>query len=128
MSGPGTVLVNSSSASQGRPWETDIRYRQSINRTHSDLVKFSRQDHDYIVVLEYLRESSRSAERVIRFRFPELMSSPEPEAANSTDSNYESQRLSGRYIHRMRLVELLRRLFNHSWSVEVSKPLLSLFS
>src|SRR5436305_10605311 len=83
MEGPTTVLVNSSSATQSRPWETDARYSQAMNRNHSDLVKYSFKDQDYIVVLEYLRVSSRSAKRIIRPRFSEISSSPEPESASS---------------------------------------------
>lgn len=93
MVGATTVLVSSSSATQSRPWETDVRYTQAMNRNHSDLVKFSFKDQDYVVVLEHLRESSRSAKRVIRPRFPHLESSPEsePEAEPEPEPEPESE-------------------------------------
>ena len=129
MEGDTAVLVSSSSATHGRPWETDARYSQAVNRNHSDLVKYSMKDQDYIIVLEHLRESSRSAERVIRFRFPELASSRESQSASPKETLNQKgpklvlQRISSRYIHRMSLLQLLRREFGSSgWNVTVSRP------
>jgi hypothetical protein len=129
MKGDTAVLVSSSSATHGRPWETDARYSQAVNRNHSDLVKFSMKDQDYIIVLEHLRESSRSAERVIRFRFPELASSRESQSASPNETLNQKglklvlQRISSRYVHRMSLLQLLRREFGSSgWKVTVSRP------
>lgn len=120
MTGPPTVLVNSASASQGRPWELSTRYKQPLYRTHSDLVKFSRQDHDYQVVLEFLKEACNSAERVIRMRFPELLSSPEPEALKDEGRKYVTQRIPDRYIHKHSLLSLLKALFPLDFTFEVS--------
>ena len=129
MKGDTAVLVSSSSATHGRPWETDARYSQAVNRNHSDLVKYSMKDQDYIIVLEHLRESSRSAERVIRFRFPELASSRESQSAspkktlNQKGPKLVLQRISARYVHRMSLLQLLLREFGSSgWKVKVSRP------
>jgi hypothetical protein len=129
MKGNTAVLVSSSSATHGRPWETDTRYSQAVNRNHSDLVKYSRQDQDYNIVLEHLRESSRSAERVIRFRFPELVSGRESQSASPKETlNQEGpklvrQLLSARYIHKMSLLKLLREKFGSSgWTITVCRP------
>jgi hypothetical protein len=128
MKGNTAVLVSSSSATHGRPWETDTRYSQAVNRNHSDLVKYSRQDQDYNVVLEHLRESSRSAERVIRFRFPELVSGRESQSAspkemlNQKGPKLVRQLIDGRYIHRMSLFQLLLEKFGSSgWTITVSR-------
>jgi hypothetical protein len=123
MEGPTTVLVNSSSATQSRPWETDVRYSQAMNRNHSNLVKYSFKDQDYIVVLEHLRVSSREAKRIIRPRFSEISSSPEPEPASSkkiSGQGKERTRLSARYIHPQSLLELLRTLFADQFTIKVS--------
>jgi len=132
MKGETAVLVSSSSATHGRPWETDPQYNQAVNRNHSDLVKYSMKDQDYIIVLEHLRESSRSAERVIRFRFPELVSSRESlsaspkETLNQKEPKLKLQRISARYIHRRTLFQFLEGLFGSSsssnWGVTVNRP------
>lgn len=134
MKGDAAVLVSSSSATHGRPWETDAQYSQAVNRNHSDLVKYSMKDQDYIIVLEHLRESSRSAERVIRFRFPELVSSSQGSQSASPNETLHrkgpklvKQRITCRYIHEQHLKELLRKEFGkRGWKVHVSRPLCSL--
>jgi hypothetical protein len=55
MSGPLRMLVDIYSATQGRPWENGEGFIEAINRNHSDLVKFGRNDEDYERVLAYLR-------------------------------------------------------------------------
>lgn len=55
MSGPLRMLVDIHSATQGRPWENGENFIDAINRNHSDLVKFSRNDEDYERVLAHLR-------------------------------------------------------------------------
>jgi hypothetical protein len=132
MKGDTAVLVSSSSATHCRPWETDARYSQLVNRNHSDLVKYSMKDQDYIIDLEHLRESSRSAERVIRFRFPELESSRESQSASPKEAlNHKGpklvfQRIPSRYIHRMSLVRLLDSVFGNSERrIKVSRPSVS---
>jgi protein SERAC1 len=69
MTGKPTVLVDSASATHSRPWELEDRYVQAINRSHSDLVKFTKQDEDYEVVLHHLRRFSSVAVNVVRDRF-----------------------------------------------------------
>jgi protein SERAC1 len=69
MSGKPTVLVDSASATHSRPWEDGDRYAQAINRNHSDLVKFTKQDEDYEVVLDHLRRFSSVAVDIVRDRF-----------------------------------------------------------
>jgi hypothetical protein len=56
MTGPPTVLVDMSSATHGRPWEGDAQHILALNRSHSELIKFSYHDHDYPRVLEILRK------------------------------------------------------------------------
>ena len=65
MTGEPAVLVDPFSATQGNT----AKYRQPLNRTHSDLVKFSVQDEDYERVLGHLKRCANSAEDVIRKRF-----------------------------------------------------------
>jgi hypothetical protein len=69
MTGKPAVLVGIASATHGRPWELEDRYILAINRTHSDLVKFSKQDDDYEVVLHHLRRFSSVSANVIQDRF-----------------------------------------------------------
>lgn len=69
MTGQPTVLVDSASATHGRPWELEDRYVQAINRNHSDLVKFAKQDEDYEVVLHYLQKFCSVAVDIVRERF-----------------------------------------------------------
>ncbi|KAF8849682.1 hypothetical protein BDZ45DRAFT_555301, partial [Acephala macrosclerotiorum] len=47
MEGPLSILVDSSSARHGRPWENEAHHCLALKRNHSDLVKFSSNDGDY---------------------------------------------------------------------------------
>jgi len=69
MTGKPTVLVDSASATHSRPWELEDRYVHAINKSHSDLVKLTKQDEDYEVVLYHLRRFSSVAVDVVRDRF-----------------------------------------------------------
>jgi len=69
MTGEPTVLVDIVSATHSRPWELEDRYILAINRNHSDLVKFSKQDEDYEVVLHHLRRFAGLAPKVVGDRF-----------------------------------------------------------
>lgn len=68
MKGERAVLVHSSSATHGRPWECEAHHVQSISRTHSDLVKYSIRDGVYERVLCVLQGFVKSAVSVIRSR------------------------------------------------------------
>ena len=69
MTGPLQVLVDPSSAIQGRHWEDKDPFIVPINRIHSELVKFSKHDHDYQLVLVCLRGFLKEAREVIQRRF-----------------------------------------------------------
>jgi hypothetical protein len=69
MKGERAVLVHSSSATHGRPWECEAHHVQSIGRTHSDLVKYSFRDGIYERVLSVLQKFIKSAVTVIPNRF-----------------------------------------------------------
>ncbi|KAF1953686.1 hypothetical protein CC80DRAFT_537276 [Byssothecium circinans] len=69
MDGPLAVLVDVNSATQGRSWENTVRFIEAINRDHSNLVKFHRNDEDYERVLGHLRRFAQQATVVIPKRF-----------------------------------------------------------
>jgi hypothetical protein len=69
MKGEPAILVHSSSATHGRPWECEAHHVQSISRTHSDLVKYSIRDGVYERVLCVLQGFVKSAVPLIRSRF-----------------------------------------------------------
>ncbi|KAH7318509.1 hypothetical protein B0I35DRAFT_451334 [Stachybotrys elegans] len=54
MNGPNAVLVTKASATHGRYWEDGPDHICAIDRTHSDMVKFGPQDHEYDKVLQRL--------------------------------------------------------------------------
>ena len=68
MKGRPAVLVHSSSATHGRPWENEVHHIQPINKSHSDLVKYSVHDGVYERVLHVLQQFTKSAVTVIRDR------------------------------------------------------------
>lgn len=68
MKGRPAVLVHSSSATHGRPWESEAHHIQPISKTHSDLVKYSVHDGVYARVLHILQQFTKSAVTVIRDR------------------------------------------------------------
>ena len=74
MSGPLPVLVDASSATHGRPGEDQAHDIQALNRTHSELVKFKRQDLDYSVVLGFLQEFCSAAFSTIAPRLGQSIS------------------------------------------------------
>ena len=61
MSGPLTVLVDMYSATQGSLRERGEGYVEAINRNHSELVKFRRNDEDYERVLSLLKRMTHRA-------------------------------------------------------------------
>ncbi|KAH0541229.1 hypothetical protein FGG08_004285 [Glutinoglossum americanum] len=72
MTGPRAILVDSSSATHGRPWESEAHHIQAINRSHSDIVKFSHRDKYYYVVLQHLRQLAAGAASVTETQFSEI--------------------------------------------------------
>lgn len=70
MTGPPDILVDSSSATHGRPWEREAHHVQAMHRNHSDLVKFSSHDSDYDRVLAILKRFVSAAVLAIPRRLP----------------------------------------------------------
>lgn len=69
MKGERVVLVGQSSATHGRPWENLAHHIQAINRSHSNLVKFSPNDEVYDRILVRLKEFAEDSVKVIELRF-----------------------------------------------------------
>ncbi|ORY68939.1 uncharacterized protein BCR38DRAFT_455751 [Pseudomassariella vexata] len=61
MTGPPAVLVTKFSATHCRPWEVGPEHICAVTRTHSNMVKFERHDHEYINARERLVGISRRA-------------------------------------------------------------------
>ncbi|RYP69598.1 hypothetical protein DL770_008204 [Monosporascus sp. CRB-9-2] len=61
MNGPPAVLVSKASATHCRSWEDGPEHICAVARTHSEMVKFGRNDHDYENVRERLRGLARRA-------------------------------------------------------------------
>ena len=61
MTGPAAILVTPSSATHCRPWENGPEHICAVARTHSDMVKFGPQDHEYDKARERLRGLARRA-------------------------------------------------------------------
>ena len=82
MTGDSEVLVDSSSATQSRgQWESEPYYHQAINRSHSEIVKFSsRYDEYYKLVVGRLEALTEDAESTVRKRFPDTATSGKVEA------------------------------------------------
>lgn len=68
MAGPKKVLVSQFSATRPRLWESGS-CDESLDRTHSDLVKFSSNDVDYGRVHDRLRTITSEATRTITSRY-----------------------------------------------------------
>jgi len=66
MKGPAAVLVTKSSATHCRHWEDGAEHICAIVRTHSDMVKFGPQDHEYDKTRERIRGLARRALTVRR--------------------------------------------------------------
>ncbi|RYP24486.1 hypothetical protein DL765_000506 [Monosporascus sp. GIB2] len=66
MTGPAVTLVTKSSATHCRPWENGPEHVCAVARTHSDMVKFGPQDHEYDKARERLKGLVRRALRVRR--------------------------------------------------------------
>ncbi|KAL7785260.1 hypothetical protein V8C37DRAFT_419985 [Trichoderma ceciliae] len=61
MIGPAAVLVSKSSATHCRPWEDGPQYICAIDRTHSEMVKFGPEDHEYEKVIGRIESLARRA-------------------------------------------------------------------
>ena len=68
MEGPRVVLVDRFSATYPRPWDSES-FCEGLNRTHSDLVKFSAGDIDCQRVFAPLRDITSKATALIKLRF-----------------------------------------------------------
>lgn len=66
MAGPKKVLVDRFSATRPRLWES---HEEPLNRTHSDIVKFSGQDVDCERVLYKLRDIASKATATLTSRY-----------------------------------------------------------
>lgn len=55
MTGPDAVLVSKASATHCRPWENGSQDICAIDRTHSEMVKFGPEDHEYEKALGRIR-------------------------------------------------------------------------
>lgn len=66
MDGPSAVLVDASSATHGRHWESRHPFIYPVNRSHSNMVKFTGNDDPvYRVVLERLKLLEAGARNII---------------------------------------------------------------
>ncbi|PTB52198.1 hypothetical protein M431DRAFT_522241 [Trichoderma harzianum CBS 226.95] len=61
MSGEPAVVVSKASATHCRPWEDRPEYICAINRTHSEMVKFSEEDFEYEKVLGRIKSLTQRA-------------------------------------------------------------------
>ncbi|KAJ4856987.1 hypothetical protein T069G_07884 [Trichoderma breve] len=61
MSAEPAVLVSKASATHCRPWEDGPEHICAINRTHSEMVKFSQEDSEYEKVLGRIKSLTRRA-------------------------------------------------------------------
>ena len=68
MAGERKLLVGPFSAKHPRPWEPELHH-EALNRTHSDLVKFSVGDVDYERVLSRLSEITSKARTILLSRY-----------------------------------------------------------
>lgn len=86
MTGPTAVLVEPSSATSARSWESGPANSCAINRTHSELVKFEPHDSDYDLVLRYLK---KLAQRSSMCRRPEIVGVENFRALHEKDLDQE---------------------------------------
>jgi hypothetical protein len=61
MRGSSAILVTKFSATNCRPWEDGAEHICAVARTHSNMVKFGPQDHEYDKVREKLSGLARRA-------------------------------------------------------------------
>ena len=65
MTGPSKILVDITSAMHGRPRENQPYNAHAINKTHSDMLKFSRDDSAFEIVLKELTRLASDAVQAI---------------------------------------------------------------
>ena len=68
MEGPPSLLVDKTSARNGRDWEHDQNFVIGLPKDHSRLVKFSERDETYTRVRHYLGKLVSEAVPVIQLR------------------------------------------------------------
>ena len=68
MAGPEKFMVSRFSATRPRLWESEA-CDEGLDRTHSDLVKFTVNDVDYEIVLKRLREVTSKATATLTSRY-----------------------------------------------------------
>jgi hypothetical protein len=93
MGGPDAILVTKSSATHCRHWEGGAEHICAINRTHSEMVKFEREDDEYEKVSQILK---RLAQRALQARgrggtIPRVL----PSRATGTETQAELMKVAG---------------------------------
>lgn len=61
MDGPKVLLVTKSSATRCRPWEDGADHACAIERSHSDMVKFGREDRFCDIALQKIKGLAKRA-------------------------------------------------------------------
>ncbi len=74
MTGPSEILVEVSSASHGRELERGGWQVEPIDRSHSDMVKFTPYDENYYRVLSHLVRFAKLAGEIVQRRFADAAS------------------------------------------------------
>ncbi|KEY73844.1 hypothetical protein S7711_10154 [Stachybotrys chartarum IBT 7711] len=112
INGPNAVLVTKLSATHGRYWEDGQEHICAIDRTHSEMIKFGPQDHEYEKVLQRLVGVAQRALLAPRRRGRDSHMKPHMQAESGYKTHYhiplaENKRFTGRVAILDKLEEML---------------------
>ena len=62
-------IVDQASATHGRPNECKAHHIQALDLDHPSLVRYTRDDHNYLLIQAYLDDCVKDAQKVVQRRY-----------------------------------------------------------
>lgn len=69
-------IVDQASATHGRPHEYKAHQRQALDLDHPSLVRYTRNDDNYLMVRSYLEDCEEDAQHVVQRRSQQRQGTP----------------------------------------------------
>ena len=86
----GVFIVDQTSATHGRPHEYKAHHQQALDLDHPSLVRYTRNDENYLSVRSYLEDCVEDAQRVVQRHSEQRQGTLK--ASGSNDMLWDSQR------------------------------------
>ena len=79
-------MVNQTSATHGRPNECKAHHIQALDLDHPSLVRYTRDDHNYLMIQTYLKGCVKNAQKVVEQR-QGMLEASQSDTSNQSEKN-----------------------------------------